>query len=93
MEPNIKSKTFKKGDIIAEASINLNGNILPNLKLVSTVDYKYTSNLKQSLISNKSKFNIALYGISILLIISILTFIIKKKKIRCYLKYILFLII
>jgi D-alanyl-D-alanine carboxypeptidase len=80
LEPNIKSKTFKKGDIIAEASINLNGNILPNLKLVSTVDYKYTSNLKQSLISNKSKFNIALYGISILLIISILTFIIKKKR-------------
>lgn len=92
IDSSLKDKTFKKGEQIMEASMALKDKPLPNLKLVSGIDYETkpifsisTSNMKKG-----SSFNpyilIAIGVASITIVIAVMIKIRRKRKGRLFYK-------
>lgn len=83
LETDLKNKSFKKGDSIAEASITLSDKALPSLKLVSTVDYENKHVSNNIIISKKYYSKSTIYALVILSTVCIITvaiLIIKNRR-------------
>lgn len=83
---DLKDISFKKGDVVAEASVTMNDNKLPKLKLASSVDHEVTAamalsnNITSSLKLKNSKGYI-LFAVGIAAAAAVIfTFSVLKKK-------------
>lgn len=86
---DLKDISFKKGDVVAEASVTMNDNKLPKLKLASSVDHEVTAamalsnNITSSLkLKNSKSYILFAVGIAAAAAVIFTFSVLKKKRYR-----------